>query len=147
MNTIAQALVFISSCCNPFIYCISSSNFSMSAYVFTYLFYKYLPSEIDLLPWGQLRSLNFILKSVFLFIIYGTNFDKIGSVFWDLSWNEFLELRFLKHFCYVWYWLYLSRVIDIIYSYCLYSSQSPITGELTQLTRDAASCLHHYLLV
>lgn len=28
LNTIAQALVFASSCCNPFIYCISSSNFS-----------------------------------------------------------------------------------------------------------------------
>ena len=27
-NTIAQALIFASSCCNPFIYCISSSNFS-----------------------------------------------------------------------------------------------------------------------
>ena len=29
-NTIAQALIFASSCCNPFIYCISSSNFSKS---------------------------------------------------------------------------------------------------------------------
>jgi hypothetical protein len=28
LNTIAQALIFASSCCNPFIYCISSSNFS-----------------------------------------------------------------------------------------------------------------------
>lgn len=26
-NTVAQALVFVSSCCNPFIYCISSRNF------------------------------------------------------------------------------------------------------------------------
>ena len=29
-NTVAQALVFASSCCNPFIYCISSKNFSKS---------------------------------------------------------------------------------------------------------------------
>jgi len=28
LNTVAQALIFASSCCNPFIYCISSSNFS-----------------------------------------------------------------------------------------------------------------------
>jgi len=28
LNTVAQALIFTSSCCNPFIYCISSSNFS-----------------------------------------------------------------------------------------------------------------------
>jgi magnesium-transporting ATPase (P-type) len=27
-NTVAQALVFLSSCCNPFIYAISSHNFS-----------------------------------------------------------------------------------------------------------------------
>jgi len=27
LNTVAQALIFASSCCNPFIYCISSSNF------------------------------------------------------------------------------------------------------------------------
>lgn len=30
LNTTAQALIFASSCCNPFIYCISSSNFSKS---------------------------------------------------------------------------------------------------------------------
>ena len=30
LNTIAQALIFASSCCNPFIYCLSSSNFSKS---------------------------------------------------------------------------------------------------------------------
>jgi len=31
LNTVAQALIFASSCCNPFIYCISSSNFSEPA--------------------------------------------------------------------------------------------------------------------
>jgi len=30
LNTLSQALIFASSCCNPFIYCISSSNFSKS---------------------------------------------------------------------------------------------------------------------